>query len=297
MHPKPEDFRRHYTALSDEALLQINRSELVNMAQKAYDEELGRRNLTLLAPEILVEHANTARRAVSADAWLKKAINLARSDMSSRILFTLGVLVIYWVGACIPLSGVKFNELADYYHNATGRMLFLYSGGIFRRLSIFGLGVNPYFTAWLILQLLAIVVPRFAKILKAKDEFGRMELTLWTRYFTVFLALTQSFGIANVVGSAESFVFHSGIGFILLTMLTQTTGAVLVMWLCEQITTRGIGNGMWLLVIVRLLGQRGSVSWQFMLVGLAVTGLTFLDIVIEHSRQNPRARIEADNGE
>ncbi|MFN7938628.1 MAG: preprotein translocase subunit SecY, partial [Bryobacteraceae bacterium] len=129
----------------------------------------------------------------------------------------------------------------------------LFSGGMFRRLTVFALGIMPYITASIILQLLTIVVPTLEKLQK-EGEIGRRKITQWTRYLTVILAGMQSFGIASALQSSDgNFVLNPGFGFILMTMLSLTTGTAFIMWLGEQISERGIGNGMSLLIFAGIV--------------------------------------------
>ncbi len=129
----------------------------------------------------------------------------------------------------------------------------LFSGGNLRRLTIFALGIMPYITASIILQLLTVVYEPLAKLQK-EGEMGRKKITQWTRYLTVILSAVQSFGIAISLEKAGDFVNTPGPAFVLMTMLTLTTGSAFIMWLGEQITERGIGNGMSLLIFA---GHRG----------------------------------------
>jgi preprotein translocase subunit SecY len=177
-------------------------------------------------------------------------------DLRKRVLFTLAMLAIYRLGGNIPTPGVDFNRLQQYFaQNAGGIFGFidLFSGGMFRRLTIFALGIMPYITASIILQLLTVVVPTLEKLQK-EGELGRRKITQWTRYLTVILALMQSFGIALTLQRSEGgFVLNPGIGFMLMTVLTLTTGTAFIMWLGEQITERGIGNGMSLLIFTGIV--------------------------------------------
>jgi preprotein translocase subunit SecY len=177
-------------------------------------------------------------------------------DLRRRILFTLGMLAIYRLGAYIPTPGIDFNRLADFFQRNQGTLfgfLDLFSGGMFRRLTIFALGIMPYITASIILQLLTVVVPTLEKLQK-EGELGRRKITQWTRYLTVILAVVQSFGIAITLQSSDGgFVMHPGVGFIVMTMLSLTTGTAFIMWLGEQITERGIGNGMSLLIFTGIV--------------------------------------------
>src|SRR5581483_7900210 len=129
----------------------------------------------------------------------------------------------------------------------------LFSGGMLRRMTIFALGITPYITASIILQLLTVVIPTLDKLQK-EGELGRRKITQWTRYLTVALAIIQSIGIAFTLQSFNgNFVIHPGIGFIFMTTLTFTTGTAFIMWLGEQITDRGIGNGMSLIIFVGII--------------------------------------------
>ena len=180
-------------------------------------------------------------------------------DLRNRILFTLAMLAVYRLGGHIPTPGIDANRLEEYFkQNAGGIFGFmdLFSGGMFRRLTIFVLGIMPYITSSIILQLLTVVVPTLEKLSK-EGEMGRRKITQWTRYLTVILALFQSFGIAAALQSAGSagggFVLNPGVGFVLMTMISLTTGTAFIMWLGEQITERGIGNGMSLIIFTGIV--------------------------------------------
>src|SRR5271170_6660855 len=172
-------------------------------------------------------------------------------DLRKRIFFTLGLLAVYRFGGHIPTPGIDANRLAEFFQQNSGSLfgfLDLFSGGMFRRLTIFALGIMPYITASIILQLLTVVVPTLEKLQK-EGELGRRKITQWTRYLTVGLALMQSFGIAATLqGAQQGFVNNPGVSFTLLTMISLTTGTAFIMWLGEQITERGIGNGMSLII-------------------------------------------------
>jgi len=177
-------------------------------------------------------------------------------DLRKRILFTLMMLAIYRLGGHIPTPGIDANRLAAFFAQNQGTLfgfIDLFSGGMFRRLTIFALGIMPYITASIILQLLTVVVPTLEKLQK-EGELGRRKITQWTRYLTVILALMQSFGIALTLEKSEGgFVLNPGVGFMLMTMLSLTTGTAFIMWLGEQITERGIGNGMSLLIFAGIV--------------------------------------------
>ncbi len=177
-------------------------------------------------------------------------------DLRNRVLFTLGMLAIYRLGAFIPTPGINTARLKDFFEQNQGTLfgfINLFSGGMFESMTIFALGIMPYITASIILQLLTVVIPTLEKLQK-EGELGRRKITQWTRYLTIGLSMMQSFGIAAALqGSEGGFVVNPGIGFILMTMLTLTTGTAFIMWLGEQITDRGIGNGMSLIIFAGIV--------------------------------------------
>jgi preprotein translocase subunit SecY len=177
-------------------------------------------------------------------------------DLRRRIFFTLGLLAVYRLGGHIPTPGIDANKLAEFFSRSQGTLfgfIDMFSGGNFRRLTIFALGIMPYITSSIILQLLTVVVPTLEKLQK-EGELGRRKITQWTRYLTVILALVQSFGIALTLEKSEGgFVLNPGVGFLLMTMLSLTTGTAFIMWLGEQITERGIGNGMSLIIFTGIV--------------------------------------------
>jgi preprotein translocase subunit SecY len=187
--------------------------------------------------------------------WGKLANIFRIPDLRKRVLFTLAMLAVYRLGGHLPTPGVNFLKLEDFFNQNRGSLLGfvdLFSGGNLRRLTIFALGIMPYITASIILQLLTVVYEPLAKLQK-EGELGRKKITQWTRYITVILSAVQSFGIAIGLEKAGDFVLKPGPGFILMTMLTLTTGSAFIMWLGEQITDRGIGNGMSLLIFAGIV--------------------------------------------
>src|SRR5246127_707286 len=167
----------------------------------------------------------------------------------------LALLGVYRIGAFIPTPGIDSEALANFFAQNQGTVfgfLDLFSGGNFRRLTIFALGIMPYITASIILQLLTVVWPYLEKLSK-EGELGRRKITTYTRYLTVVLSAVQSAGIAVALQRQGQFVVNPGIGFTLMTMLTLTTGTAFIMWLGEQITDRGIGNGMSLLIFAGIV--------------------------------------------
>ena len=189
--------------------------------------------------------------------FLEAFANIFRvPDLRKRVLFTLALLAVYRLGAFIPTPGVNAQRLQEFFEQNAGTLfgIFnLFSGGMFSRMTIFALGIMPYITASIILQLLTVVVPTLEKLQK-EGELGRRKITQWTRYLTIGLSMMQSFGIATALqGSQGGFVVNPGISFILMTMLTLTTGTAFIMWLGEQITDRGIGNGMSLIIFAGII--------------------------------------------
>src|SRR5207344_1061538 len=186
----------------------------------------------------------------------EKLANVFRiPDLRERILFTLGLLAVYRLGGHIPTPGVNADKLQQFFEQNRGTFLGfvdLFSGGQLRRLTIFALGIMPYITASIILQLLTVVYEPLAKLQK-EGELGRKKITQWTRYITVILSAVQSFGIAVGLEKSGDFVISPGWSFRLMTMLTLTTGSAFIMWLGEQITERGVGNGMSLLIFAGIV--------------------------------------------
>ncbi len=186
-------------------------------------------------------------------------------DLRNRVLFTLGMLAIYRLGAFIPTPGINTARLKDFFEQNQGTLfgfINLFSGGMFESMTIFALGIMPYITASIILQLLTVVIPTLEKLQK-EGELGRRKITQWTRYLTIGLSMMQSFGIAAALqGSEGGFVVNPGIGFILMTMLTLTTGTAFIMWLGEQITDRGIGNGMSLIIFAGIVVGLPSAAYE-----------------------------------
>src|SRR3954471_11317339 len=180
----------------------------------------------------------------------------AVSDLRNRVLFTLGMLGVYRIGHHIPTPGVNTAALAELANQMQNQMFGLYdmfSGGNLSRVTIFALGIMPYISASIILQLLTVVWPYLERLSK-EGELGRRKITQYTRYGTIVLSIVQSLGIAiylehqtNIAGGLP-LVYHTGWAFRLMTVLTLSTGTTFIMWLGEQITERGIGNGMSLII-------------------------------------------------
>jgi len=176
-------------------------------------------------------------------------------DLRRRILFTLLMLAVYRLGAFIPTPGINTEVFEQAFAQLAGSLfglLAMFSGGSLRRMSVFALGIMPYITASIILQLLTVVSPHLEK-LKKEGELGRRKITEYTRWMTVGLSAFQAFGIAVALQKQQAVVAHPGPGFVFTTVLTLTTGSVFIMWLGEQITSRGIGNGMSLLIFAGIV--------------------------------------------
>jgi preprotein translocase subunit SecY len=238
----------------------------------------------------------------------EKFANIFRiPDLRKRILFTLGLLAVYRLGGHIPTPGVNADKLQQFFEQNRGSFLGfvdLFSGGQLRRLTVFALGIMPYITASIILQLLTVVYEPLAKLQK-EGELVRKKITQWTRYLTVVLSAVQSLGIAISLEKSGDFVVNPGYGFLLMTMLTLTTGSAFIMWLGEQITERGVGNGMSLLIfagivvglprgVADLIDKAKNAAWgpftpiaMAMLVVLMVLVVAFIVYVERSERRIP----------
>jgi preprotein translocase subunit SecY len=180
-------------------------------------------------------------------------------DLRKRVLFALALLAVYRLGSYIPTPGINTDALEQLFKQYQGSALGifnLFSGGNLRRLTIFALGIMPYITSSIVLQLLVVVWPYLERLQK-EGELGRRKITQYTRYLTIILSAFQSFAIARTLEgqtmSNSPLVYHPGLRFILMTMLTLTTGSAFIMWLGEQISDRGIGNGMSLIIFTGII--------------------------------------------
>src|SRR5438876_385182 len=185
----------------------------------------------------------------------------AVSELLNRILFTLALLCVFRVGHHITTPGVNIAALAELAREMENTMFGMYdmcSGGNLSRVTIFALGIMPYISASIILQLLTVVWPYLEKLSK-EGELGRRKITQYTRYGTIVLSVVQSLGIAIYLERTTQatgglpLVYNPGIAFRLMTVLTLTTGTTFIMWLGEQITERGIGNGMSLIIYAGII--------------------------------------------
>ena len=181
-------------------------------------------------------------------------------ELKSRILFTLALLAVYRVGAHIPTPGINGEALSEFLARSGAGALMgffdMFSGGALSRVTIFALGIMPYISASIILQLLTVVIPAIGKLAK-EGEAGRKKIVRYTRYGTVVISAIQSFGIAAGLESMQNgaFIQSPGWSFRLLTMITLTSGTAFIMWLGEQITERGIGNGISLIIFAGIVAR------------------------------------------
>jgi preprotein translocase subunit SecY len=183
-------------------------------------------------------------------------------ELRKRVGFTAGALAVYRLGCHVPTPGIDGQALAQFFANARSNILGLvnlFSGGALERFSIFALGIMPYISASIILQLLTVVIPYLEKLSK-EGEIGRRKITQYTRYGTVALSLVQSFFISAGLETIQApggvgVVFQPGWGFRLMTMITLTTGTAFIMWLGEQMTERGIGNGISMIIFAGIVAQ------------------------------------------
>lgn len=196
------------------------------------------------------------------------------TDLKRRILFVLGALIIYRIGTYIPVPGINPVALAEMFRGTQSSIVGLFnmfSGGALERFSLFALGIMPYISASIIMQLMSSVIPTLEQ-LKKEGESGRRKITQYTRYGTVALALVQALGIAIALESQQAggmpVVMNPGIGFKLLTVITLVTGTIFIMWLGEQVTERGIGNGISIIIFAGIVaGLPGAIAQTLELVG------------------------------
>ncbi|ONI73341.1 preprotein translocase subunit SecY [Actinosynnema sp. ALI-1.44] len=206
---------------------------------------------------------------------------LATPDLRKKILFVLGIIVVYRVGALLPSPGVSYPNvqkcIASVEQDGIYSLLNLFSGGALLQLSVFALGIMPYITASIIIQLLTVVIPRFEQ-LKKEGQAGQGKLTQYTRYLTIALAILQATGIVALAdrqqlfgdcrdanGAQVDIIPGDGIWTLVLIVITMTAGTAVIMWLGELITERGIGNGMSLLMFVNIAARipfEGKIIWD-----------------------------------
>jgi preprotein translocase subunit SecY len=222
-------------------------------------------------------------------------------DLKRRLWFLVGALVVYRIGTFIPVPGIDPNELAKVFQQTKGGILDMFnmfSGGALSRFSIFALGIMPYISASIIMQLMSVVSPQL-EALKKEGEAGRRKITQYTRYGTVVLALFQALGISIALESQQGLVIEPGFAFRMITVATLTTGTMFLMWLGEQITERGIGNGISMIIFAGIVAglpsaiggtlelvRTGAMSVFVALVIFAlVVGVTAVVVFIEKGQR------------
>ena len=232
---------------------------------------------------------------------------LAKADeLRSRLLFTLGALIVYRLGTFIPLPGIDPVALSDVFGQQTSGILGMFdmfSGGALGRMTIFALNIMPYITASIIMQLMTAIVPSLES-LKKDGEAGRKQINQYTRYLTVLLATFQGFGIAVALESAGNIVADPGVFFRLTTVVTLVGGTLFLMWLGEQITSRGIGNGISLIIFSGIvaevpsalvgtleLGRTGALS-AGLIVGVFVMAIAVIAFIVFIERSVRRILIQ-----
>lgn len=235
-------------------------------------------------------------------------------ELRRRIGYTLAILFVIRIGSHVPIPGIDTEVMGAAMRNFSNTLFGLYdmfAGGAFSRATLFALGIMPYISASIIIQLLGAVIPYFQKLQKEGEE-GRKKITQLTRYGTVLIACLQAFGIAQFLMSPQMSarigsqilpaVPHPGVGFTLITMLTLTTGTILIMWLGERITERGIGNGISLIIMIGIIARLPNVFvseialikedvrgifTEVMLTGLMLATVGFVVLLTEGQRKIP----------
>lgn len=231
-------------------------------------------------------------------------------ELKSRILFTLGMLVVYRLGAHIPVPGIDAAVLAQFFSQAQGSLLGMFdmfSGGALSRLTIFALGIMPYISAAIILQLMTVVSPKLEQ-LKKEGESGRRKITQYTRYGTVFLAFFQAIGMSIGLESfsvgGQPVAIDPGWGFRGITIITLVSGTVFLMWVGEQVTERGIGNGISMIIFAGIvaglpsaiggtleLARTGEYT-AFTVLGLFAMAVAVTGVVVWFERAQRRIPIQ-----
>jgi len=222
-------------------------------------------------------------------------------DLKRRLLFLVGALIVYRIGAHIPVPGIDPVQLAELFRSQRGGILDmfnLFSGGALGRFTIFALGIMPYISASIIMQLMTVAVPSL-EALKKEGEAGRRKITQYTRYGTLALALFQGLGIAVALESQQGLVLEPGLVFRITAVVTLVTGTMFLMWLGEQITERGVGNGISLIIFAGIaaglphaiggtleLSRTGAYSIPFvLLLFAAVVLVTWLVVFVERGQR------------
>ena len=231
-------------------------------------------------------------------------------DLKKRILFTLFILIIYRIGGHIPVPGINGKVLFTFFEQMGGGGIFslydMFAGGALMQATVFALGIMPYISASIILQLLGAVIPYFQKLQKEGEE-GRKKITQYTRYGTVLISSLQAYGLAVFLESiapvnGQSVVPNPGMMFKIFTMFTMASGCVLIMWLGEQITERGIGNGISLIIFIgiiarlpnalateidQVIGGNRAVMMEVFLMALMVATIAAVVLLTQGTRKIP----------
>ncbi|CAN5236197.1 preprotein translocase subunit SecY [soil metagenome] len=231
------------------------------------------------------------------------------TDLHKRLLFTLGALLVYRIGTYVPIPGINSEAFLQFFQDPNGKrgildMFNMFSGGAVQRMAVFALNVTPYISASIIVQLMGTVYPPWEKLRKEGGESGRKQLNQYTRYLTVFLALAQSLGIAAGLNAQANLVDQPGLFFIATTVVSLTGGTMFLMWLGEQVTARGIGNGISLIIfagivavlpgtVIKLfaLAQQGQLS-VFALLFIAVLAVATVVFIVFMERAQRRLLIQ-----
>jgi preprotein translocase subunit SecY len=229
-------------------------------------------------------------------------------ELRKRILFTLGVLIVVRTGAHIPIPGIDGNALAQAvqnYQNTLFGLYDLFAGGAFKKATLFALGIMPYISASIIIQLMGTVVPYFQRLQK-EGEAGRKKITQITRYGTVLISAMQAYGVAvflqSMTAGGHSVVVNPGFGFKFVAIVSMVTGTILMMWLGERITERGIGNGISLIIMIGIISRipnvvmseitlireevRGLLS-EVILLGIMFAIIAFVVLLTQGTRKIP----------
>ncbi|MCA1713419.1 MAG: preprotein translocase subunit SecY, partial [Actinobacteria bacterium] len=232
---------------------------------------------------------------------LRAFINAFRvPDLRRKILFTVLIIGVYRVGSWVPVPGIDFNAIREAAGNDSGitALINLFSGGALTQMAVFALGIMPYITSSIIMQLLTVVIPRLEQWSR-EGEQGRRKITQWTRYMTVVLAILQSTGLTVLARNGTLFqgadvIPNASPGRIALIVLTLTAGTAFIMWLGELITQRGVGNGMSLLIYVSIISQlpsQAGLVWTangvvaFVMVMAIVLGITVAVVYVEQGQR------------
>ena len=222
-------------------------------------------------------------------------------DLRRRLVFLLLALVVYRMGAHIPVPGIDPNALAELFKGQQGGILSLFnmfSGGALSRFTVFALGIMPYISASIIMQLMTYVVPTL-EALKKEGEAGRRKITQYTRYGTLGLAIFQSLGIAIALEGSQGLVISPGFGFRMTAVVSLVAGTMFLMWLGEQITERGLGNGISILIfagiaaglpsaiggLIELVNTGAMSTLACMFILLVVAAVTFIVVFVERGQR------------